>query len=66
MFLATNNRKSKQILNAWKLNTGQRNIFFFGWLMMLQMHTLISNLANLISASSGSLGFLHSSVYNSV
>lgn len=66
MFLATNNRKSKQILNAWKLNIGQRNIFLFGWLMMLQMHTLISNLANLISASSGSLGFLHSSVYNSV
>lgn len=40
--------------------------YFFGWLMMLQMHTLISNLANLISASSGSLGFLHSSVYNLV
>lgn len=65
MFLATNNRKSKKILNAWKLNIGQRNIFF-GWLMMLQMHTLIFNLANLISASSDSLGFLHSSVYNSV
>lgn len=73
MFLATNNRKSKQILNAWKLNIGQRNIF---WLVdffcavynAANAHsvTLISNLANLISASSGSLGFLHSSVYNSV